>query len=462
MKSQQPRKKASCFLVSSEGRDFFLLMPVIYYLETFENYDVSFEFVWDAHQMRKNPPDLVLFPNTRGNHFYYEIAKYCNESGILIYSHDSEGNFSTEIDYDYWAFNLAKKSLCPVHYTWNERVKKFLMDKYDLPSEEFVVTGAPGFDKYQYMPQREKVEVLKKYGLDHYKTVVGYAGWAFGKLENKEIGDVLSNIDQPGEAGMKWMAEQRDKVEKILKTLIEANPDILFVLKKHPRENFESDLRDSRNEMNRLKDYDNVFYLKDEEDIQDLIQISDLWMAFESSSIIEAWLLGKPTMMTTPDGNFKRATLHKGSINAKSPEEAMLGLEALKRNEIEYFNSPEVVAKRSEIISSSIGFADGFNHLRVVKSFMPLLENHKKAKQKPKLNWRYMRLYFLLHWGKPFFVKSIFQRLPKFKKVVWIFENHKLEGVKKNKPVVTKHLDKFYADRGLNTKIKSGEIWKEL
>jgi len=59
-------------------------------------------------------------------------------------------------------------------------------------------------------------------------------------------------------------------------------------------------------------------------------------------------------------------------------------------------------------------------------------------------------------------VKSIFQRLPKFKKVVWIFENHKLEGVKKNKPVVTKHLDKFYADRGLNTKIKSGEIWKEL
>lgn len=462
MESLKPRKKASCFLVSSEGRDFFLLMPIIYYLERFEGYDISFEFVWDAHRMRKNPPDLVLFPNTRGNHFYYEIAKYCHESGILIYSHDSEGNFNTDIDYDYWAFNLSKSSFCPVHYTWNERVKRYVMNRYSLPSSEFTVTGAPGFDKYQYMPQSKKLDLLTKYGLQQYKTVIGYAGWAFGKLENKEINDVLSNINHPGEEGKRWMADQRDKVEAILKAMIEVHPDTLFIFKKHPRENFESDLRDSRNEMNRLCDYPNVLYLKDEEDIQDLIQISDLWMAFESSSIIEAWLLGKPTLMVTPDGNFHRASLHKGSLNAKDVEQGLAAMKAFHDNNLEYFTPTEVVNNRAEIIADSIGYDDGLNHLRAIKAILPFIHKHSKPIQRPKLNMRYMRLYYLLHIGKYFFVKSIFQRLPKFKKVVWIFENYKLTGVKKNKIEVTKHLDAFYKSNDLAQKIESGQIWEEL
>ena len=109
------------------------------------------------------------------------------------------------------------------------------------------------------------------------------------------------------------MAEQRDAVENALKAAIEKYPDYLFVLKKHPRENFESDLRDSRNEMNRLVAYPNVLYIKDSEEIQDLIEASDLWLAFESTSIMEAWLLHKPTLLINPDIHFTRAELYKGS-----------------------------------------------------------------------------------------------------------------------------------------------------
>lgn len=48
---ENSKKLAYCFLVSNEGRDFHLLLPFIYYLEKFENFEVQFEFVWNAHKI---------------------------------------------------------------------------------------------------------------------------------------------------------------------------------------------------------------------------------------------------------------------------------------------------------------------------------------------------------------------------------------------------------------------------
>ncbi len=459
----QNDKIGYCFLVSNETRDYFLLLPIIYYLEKYEGFKISFEFIWDAHKIRKNPPDLVILPNVRGQLLYYEVAKYCHENAIPVYHNDSEGNFNTEIDYDFWAYNASKKYYANYLFTWNRLVKKFLLDKYPLKEEEVKITGAVGFDKYQYLPKANREKLLKKYNKAHFKKVVGYAGWAFGKLFNPEINDVLSNINKPGEAGKIWLAEQRDQVEACLKSVIEKYPDILFILKKHPRENFESDFRDSRNEMNQLLHFPNVLYLKDEEEIQDLIGISDLWMAFESTSIMEAWLMQVPTLMINPDPNFHRVNLYKGSMLVHH-KEALLNIfqEIFEANDSSKLFANEILTKRTEIIQDAIGYADGFNHLRCLFFLREGLQSTFNSKKKPKLNWRFLRLYGLLHFGKYFYHYSLFKSIPKLKKTVWVFENYQLSEINHKKKLHYPYLDQFYQSKDLDQQIKSQEIWGKI
>lgn len=456
------KKRGYCYLVSNEARDFYLLAPIIYYLEKFENFTISFEFIWDAHKIRKSRPDLVILPNVRGHLLYYQVGKYCFENDILVFSHDSEGNFNTEIDYDFWAYNADKNNFCPVQFTWNQRVKNFLVRKYNILESSIAVTGAPGFDKYSYLSPIDRKELLSKWGYGNFDKVVGYAGWAFGKLYNQELTDILDNINKPGEIGVKWLEEQRDIVETALKTAIEAHPDVLFILKKHPRENFESDYRDSRNEMNRLSIYPNVFYLKDEVEIQDLIQISDLWMAFESTSIMEAWLMKVPTLVINGDSDFERVDLHLGSVKVRNSAELLTALNELYvHNNLAYFNDSKVVDKRKAIFANSIGFADGMNHLRCMNYFRAYLVD-ETPKYKPKFNLKFFRLYAFLHIGKYFYMPRLFKRLPKFKKTIWVYENYKMDKINKQKPEIYSELDSFYLKQNLTEKINTGELWKDL
>lgn len=458
------KKKAYCYLVSNEGRDFYLLVAFIYYLERYEHYTVSLEFAWNAHKIRTSPPDLVILPNVRGHSLYYEIAQYAADSGILVFASDSEGNFNTDVPYDFWGYNTSKNPFSPLMLVWNERVRQFLLQDYSFLSPDRIkVSGAPGFDKYTYLPRTDRKTLLAQHGIKPYDRVVGYAGWAFGKLDTTEIDGVLELLQMPGEKGKQWFREQREAVERCLRTAIEAFPDTLFILKKHPRENFESDHRDSLNEMNRLKDYPNVWYLKDEEDIQNLIQISDLWMAFESTSIMEAWLLDVPTLKINTAPDFKWADLYKGTASVQNPAELLNVLEQFfRQNNPGIVTPPNVLEQRQAVIANSIGYADGYNHLRCALHFRPFLSATTKPAKKTKFHAKFFRLYLLLHVGKCFYIPWLFKRLPKFRKTVWVFENYTLSRIGRERQNVYEHLDTFYQKERLPEKITSGEIWSEL
>jgi hypothetical protein len=234
------------------------------------------------------------------------------------------------------------------------------------------------------------------------------------------------------------------------------------VLKKHPRENFESDLRDSRNEMNRLTNYPNVLYLKESEEIQDLIEVSDLWVAFESTSIMEAWLSDKPTVLINPDVNFTRSELYKGSAIVNDAAAFLNVLSQFDAGDLSYFNQAELLDVRNAILSNSIGYTDGLNHLRAIKCSLEVISKRDSNLVKPRFNWTFFKRSILLNSGRFFFIESIFKRLPKFKKTVWLFKNRSLFEINELKPSIYKDLDQFYLKRDLPTKIQSGEIWKEI
>lgn len=46
-------------------------------------------------------------------------------------------------------------------------------------------------------------------------------------------------------------------------------------------------------EFSLVREYPNVITLQTEENIYDLINVSDLWITFDSTTALEAWLLGK-------------------------------------------------------------------------------------------------------------------------------------------------------------------------
>lgn len=185
-------------------------------------------------------------------------------------------------------------------------------------------------------------------------------------------------------------------------------------------------------------------------------------MAFESTSIMEAWLLNIPTLMINGDSDFVRVDLHTGSLHAKNTEEVLSAFEELYgKNNLAYFNENEVVKNRNSIFSNSIGFADGLNHLRSIKEFRTYLKS-ESSQLKPSINFKFFRLYILLHFGKYFYIPSIFKKLPKLKKTVWVFENYSLKKIKNQKKDVYRDLDSFYLKHNLDSKIKNGSIWGEL
>jgi len=101
------------------------------------------------------------------------------------------------------------------------------------------------------------------------------------------------------------------------------------------------------------------------------------------------------------------------------------------------------------------------NHLRCMQVFKPFLRVDS-IKKTPDINWKFLRLYWLLHLGKHFYIPSIFKKLPKLKKTVWVFENYRLDKINKQKKEVYEDLDLFYSKHNLASKIKNGSIWSEL
>jgi surface carbohydrate biosynthesis protein len=463
MKSVKRKKLAYCFLISNESRDFHILLPVIYYLERFKDFEVHFIFVWQAHVIYQNPPELVILPNTRGNNMYYEIADYAFKNGITIYHHDSEGNFDTSGNFDWWGYNLKKKFYCPVQFAWNERVKTYVENKYGFPEDTVKVSGGVGFDRYKYLPEIDRQSILSQFGKEKYRKIVGYAGWAFGKIYNKEFSEFRMAEEWGEKAAKEWMIDQRDFVREVLQYAIEKHPDTLFILKKHPRENFESDNRDSPNEMNVLLEYPNVLYLKNEVPIHELIQITDVWVSYESTSAMEAWLIGTPTICIKNEKSleFHWSDVHEGCLLASDQHSFSQFLTQIideQQKEADLLTSNKK-NRRKEILTNAIGFSDGLNHIRAMKWFAPYLDE-PKSRKRPAINLKFLRLAVLLLIGKSLYpvFPSLFRQIPVLNKHIWLFKEYKLEEVKVEKKRYYPCLDRFYDHLHIKTEIDALDL----
>jgi surface carbohydrate biosynthesis protein len=453
--------KILCFVDNDYGRDVELLLPFVYFIEKHLKCEVEFVFVWDIFAIYRKKPDLILLPNTVGSYWYFEASKYAYEQGVKVFALISEGNFRTDGTFDYWGYNYDKKFYQEYICLWSKRTYDFLSKELPDYKDKMVFTGATGFDRYLLCNFKSKEEFLNKKKLHHFKKVIGYAGWAFGKLYydtgRKEIVEAFGT---EAEFRMKWMEEQMYLIESILRKSIENNPDILFILVKHPNETHPHVTKHFMNEMVRLKDYDNVLYITEKENIHDLINISDIWLGFESTTAIEAWLLQKTTILINPDPDFKRDTLYKGSVIVKSYHALQ---EYYTTGKIKAFKVEEKLIQRRGIIADTIGFDDGLNHLRTGYYLKKVLEDIPLPLEKHfRFSIKYFKRYLGLWIGRYFYLKSVFIKLPKFRKTIWLFDRYRLKQLPLLKSEAYNHLDDFYKENKLDEKVQQKEFWDKI
>lgn len=453
-----------CFVDNDRGRDVEMLIPVGMFSERFLNCRFKYAFVYDTFAIWREMPDIVVLPNTVGSHYYYEISKYAYDQKIPVFALTSEGNFRTDGSFNYWGYNKDKFFYQEYICLWSERTANFLKSELPHFKDNIVVTGGTGFDRYKILSKINRKEYLQSKGIyKEYSKVIGYAGWAFGKLFNKQGVEELLYFFSNDKNKLSWVEDQRRLVESALKYAIEQNPDILFILKKHPNENNPSIIKEGLNEMNQLTSYSNVLYLNQEESVHDIIQISDLWLAFESTTVIEAWLLEKETIFINPDPDFNRDPNYKGCILVENGERLNNYIQEFYRNEsLTDFYSRDKAEARSTIIRNTIGFADGCNHIRASFYLQKIIQSKKYLDKKRKFSAKYFIMFFLLYVGRFFYIKSVFEKLPKFKKTVWVFERYRLKNIGVLYKRYYEDYKRFYKNINVESDFLSGRLYQQI
>jgi len=456
--------KVLCFTDFAVGRDVEMMLPIRYFAERFLNCEFHHALNIDIHQIYSLKPDIILQANIIGSNLYFQISKIAHKQNIPLFTLISEGNFRTDGSFNYWGFNRDKKFYQDFVCCWSERTAQYLRNEVPEAKNKIVVTGGVGFDRYTIYKFMQKEEFLRKYSSTQFNKVIGYAGWAFGKLDHQRGRNELLAWAKGDESKLKWIENQRKKVRDILEQAIINNPSTLFILKQHPQENAPERTEPVKNEMSELAHYKNVVYLCEEESIHDLISVSDIWTCFESTTALESWLMNKQTIFINPEVEFNRDPLYKGSVIVQDYNSFQKLIdEFYSTGKIESFYSAEKDSMRNKLIKDIIGYGDGMNHIRAANYFQKIINKYFNSgnrqpitdSQSPTTNHRSRYTFHFWHWlvyiliriAGPLYNRAVYSKLWKFKKHLWVFENYKMEKLHMLYKKYVPFFEEFYKEK---------------
>ncbi len=370
---------------SYPSRDRQMATLVSNYLR-FMGYEVIEVSVFNGfHLMNKYSPTIFLISGAHGADINFDLMKYAVvKKGIIGVSLISEGNFregKNEIDGFLWGWNCDKVLYETVHMQWTDKTRKLTLKYFPSLAGKIKVSGGVGFDVYKIAKKTNRKKFLKKYTKNSFSKVIGIGCWSFGFLYDPK--NILYSywLEICGKEGLERFKKDRDLFNRIILDVVSQNPDILFLLKEHPGElygKFGSGIEGTEK-------FSNVLILKNEESIIDCIQVSDFWITYESTTVIEAWLSGKETCLINPTGtDFIRANVHYGSPNYPTAKDMQNAIEYFYKNR-RLSGFAELEQERKKVIQETIQWDDGLNHVRAGNEIIDILEKNKGT-QKIKKN----------------------------------------------------------------------------
>lgn len=361
---------------SNPSRDRQAATLVCNYLR-YQGYSVAEKSIFSRYtNILSSKPRLFFITNTIGAPENLDAMRFARASGIKGLSLFSEGNFRAGDDFVrefQWGWN--KEQILAENETlyWSHRARNLALDKYPSLAECTATCGGVGFDNYKFMRPVDKGSFLNKYGKNSYKKVVGVGLWDFGFTDPQDSRyDNYTKIYAPEQ--LVFFRQDRDRFNAEVIKLISSQPETLFLLKEHPGVL----LGHWASGIEGVEKFNNVIILKNEESIVDCIYVSDLWIVYESTTALEAWLMGKQTALLNPSGtDFKRDDLFRGSVPFYSADALSLAiLSFYQTNVLECFDERDSIRKK--IITDTIQWDDGLNHVRAGNEIIRLLESDTK------------------------------------------------------------------------------------
>jgi hypothetical protein len=462
--STSSKIRVLCFTDTNAGRDVEMILPLRYFAERFLNCEFLHAISFDHYQIYRCKPDIIVTPNATGSRLYYQIALAASEQGIPLFSLISEGNFKTDGSHDYWGYNEGKTFLQEYVCCWSERTRHYLAQREPNSAGKIVFTGNTGCDRYVIYPTIRREEFLRKHQLPPFKQIIGYAGWTFNKLRFPRGIQELRHFYDNDPSILSWIEKQRALVQSILRETIRNNPETLFILKRHPQNVSPELVQQPVDELEGLTAFENVLCVGEEEALHDVIGVCDLWTCFESTTALEAWLLKKPTVFLNPEPEFKRADLVKGSAVAKSAAELQEMIDQLYgAGTISEFSSNDKAQQRQKLIADSVGYGDGFNHIRASYYLKRVVEG-LPAGVRPHYRYSAVQLFFHLFTviGGAFYFRSLYRHLYKFRKHLWVFEHYKMHELEELYSRYSHFLETFYAGQHIEERYRAGTLFGSI
>lgn len=338
--------------------------------------------VWDGFQaIHDAKPRLLFITNTVGAVENLELMRYAERRNMLGASLVSEGNLQGDAAYQsemIWGWNKEKQLHEDVNMQWSEFSRDSTLALHPELGGRVKVSGGVGFDNYKIAnAEHIKEAILSKYQKAGYKKVVGVGCWDFGFFYPEDTRfKVFDSLYE--DAQKKRFIKDSFAFDAVLTRLASANEDTLFLLKQHPG----VQLGHMASGITKAAQLKNVLVLTNEEPILACIQASDIWIVYESTTAMEAWLLGKPTCLLNPSGrDFPRDKLNEGSPAFDSADQLQRVIDALySGREIAEF--AERAQRRAQLIKGVIQWDDGLNHVRAGNEIIDLLL------REPRRGWR--------------------------------------------------------------------------
>ena len=423
---------------SSAGRDVDICEPILSYLEIKYGIYVERACMRDYAEKLYTLRPKIMLTETKGSDTDVNAVRFAKALGIKVVSVTGEGDYVPgKADIFFWGWNKPEYSQPDVELLWSSRARKLIATELPETNESrynILVSGGTGFDRYKFFSFLKREQFLEKYNLVNYKMIVGFASWGF------DVYDYRGDFKFHEKAGI--------ELNRCLRKLIENNKDVLFILKFHP-----ASRNEEKTEFAGLREYKNVIAFHSEENIADLINVSDIWMGYETTTCLEAWLLGKQTLLINPLGaDFMRSEIAFGSPIMRNAEEVQNAInEYNHQGRIKAF--AELRERRKEIIQDVIEYDDGKNHIRAGEIVYDLLVEKKENGQRDGFNWRMM---LLKRKGQKKIVDFVCKFLPGRKKSFplysWFNEHYNEEERENQHQKYLRGLKEFYNRYGDNIK----------
>jgi len=368
-------------------RDLNLMIPLYLYLKK-RGYKVVIENInFGVLNVLKYRPRLLIFSNPHDS-TVYELKRDLFNCGATIVTLTTEGNYQ-EVGFHgyFWGWNVEHRLHQHALLLWNNKSRKLITKFHPEFADKLFVSGSVGHDRYKSVDFFNKGAFLQQNNLQRFQKVIGIAGFGLFKYVNDPSSYAIVDPEYP-KTNLQLFEVDRVKLRESYGKLIRQFPDILFILRLHP----ETASAFDQTEFYGLEELPNIYISSIHASlpkIDDVINISDVWIAYETNTSIEAWLLNKPVIYFNPTtADFQRENHFNGCVLTSSLEQVVVWInEFYETGKISDYECKAEV--RESILKEVIEYKDGKNYERAGRIIEELYQ--KLPKTKAKNYWKFLR-----------------------------------------------------------------------